>query len=115
MKIDLIKTCQLAFLFPNGCGSFGIVQKHLVTVDSIMIGYERVILKRLCHSQAKMEQGSPLCETHNSVKDNTTWALEHCKTAKHSGLNLVVLENMDVGPRSAEGSAAYAEFTTRPI
>ena len=38
-----------------------------------MIGYKRGILERLSLSQARMGQGSPLCETHDCIKDITNY------------------------------------------
>lgn len=46
---------------------------RLVTGESLMNRYER-ILRRLSCSQ----QGSPLCKTHDCVKDFSTCAQEHC-------------------------------------
>ena len=42
-----------------------------------MIGHERRILEKLCHSQARLGRGSTLCETHDCIKEITNWAQEH--------------------------------------
>ena len=46
----------------------------LVTGDSFMIGFESRVLERLSRTQARVGRGSPLCETHDCVKDIYTFA-----------------------------------------
>lgn len=54
------------------------VNRFIVTGDSIMNVCEWASWKDpFIHSQARMEQGSPLCETHDGIKDISTRAWTH--------------------------------------
>lgn len=49
----------------------------MLTGDCVIIGPERSIRESLCHSQARAQQGSILCETPGCIKDVTSRAQGH--------------------------------------
>ena len=82
--IDFCKCMLLLNLKPATHFKYRQGQQMIGKVVQVTAGdsnpIEMGILERLCCLQAGMGWGSPLCETHDCIKDVTTWTQKHFVT-----------------------------------